>query len=69
MGFVVGLTLLTLSLFVLTVYLSDIRGERWTLGAMALSILGIGPLLSIYGLHAYAVPALGGRIYTASKAP
>jgi len=59
-GFVVGLTLLTLSLFALTVYLSDIRGERWTLGAMALSILGIGLLLSIYGLRAYAVPVLGG---------
>ena len=59
-GFVVGLTLLTLSLFALTVYLSDIRGERWTLGAMALSILGIGLLLSIYGLRTYAVPALGG---------
>ena len=59
-GFVVGLTLLTLSLFALTVYLSDIRGERWTLGAMALSILGIGLLLSIYSLRAYVVPALGG---------
>ena len=59
-GYIVGLTLLTLGLFSLTVYLSDIRGERWTLGAMALSILGIGLLLSIYGLRAYAVPALGG---------
>src|ERR687893_2747628 len=59
-GYIVGLTLLTLGLFSLTVYLSDIRGERWALGAMALSILGIGLLLSIYGLRAYAVPALGG---------
>ncbi len=59
-GYVVGLTLLTLGLFALTVYLSDVRGERWALGAMALSILGVGLLLSIYGLRAYAVPALGG---------
>ena len=59
-GYIVGLTLLTLGLFALTVYLSDIRGERWALGAMALSILGTGLLLSIYGLRAYAVPALGG---------
>ena len=59
-GYIVGLTLLTLGLFSLTVYLSDIRGERWALGAMALSILGIGLLLSIYGIRAYAVPALGG---------
>ena len=59
-GYVLGLTLLTLGVFALTVYLSDIRGERWTLGAMVLSILGIGLLLSIYGLRAYAVPALGG---------
>jgi hypothetical protein len=49
-----------LGVFALTVYLSDIRGERWTLGAMVLSILGIGLLLSHYGLRAYAVPALGG---------
>jgi hypothetical protein len=59
-GYVLGLTLLTLGVFALTVYLSDIRGERWTLGAMVLSILGIGLLLSHYGLRAYAVPALGG---------
>ncbi len=59
-GYVLGLTLLTLGVFALTVYLSDIRGERWALGAMLLSILGIGLLLSHYGLRAYAVPALGG---------
>ncbi len=59
-GYVVGLTLLTLGVFALTVYLSDIRGEQWTLGAMILSILGIGLLLSHYGLRAYALPALGG---------
>src|SRR5215204_2790380 len=47
-------------IFALTVYLSDIRGERWTLGAMVLSILGIGLLLSVYGLRTYALPALGG---------
>jgi hypothetical protein len=55
-----GLTLLTLGVFALTVYLSEIRGERWTLVAMVLSILGIGLLLSHYGLRTYAVPALGG---------
>src|SRR5918999_3725862 len=59
-GYVVGLTLLTLGVFALTVYLSDIRGERWALGAMILSILGVGLLLSHYGLRAYAIPALGG---------
>src|SRR3712207_5477716 len=59
-GYVLGLTLLTLGVFALTVYLSDIRGERWALGAMILSILGLGLLLSHYGLRAYAVPALGG---------
>jgi hypothetical protein len=59
-GYVLGFTLLTLGVFALTVYLSDIRGERWALGAMILSILGIGLLLSHYGLRAYAVPALGG---------
>jgi hypothetical protein len=59
-GYIVGLTLLTLGVFALTVYLSDIRGERWALGAMVLSILGIGLLLSIYGLRTFAVPALGG---------
>ena len=59
-GYVVGLTLLTLGIFALTVYLSDIRGERWTLIAMVLRILGVGLLLSHYGLRTYAVPALGG---------
>src|SRR5215212_1011588 len=59
-GYIVGLTLLTLGVFALTIYLSDIRGERWALGAMVLSILGIGLFLSIYGLRTYAVPALGG---------
>ena len=59
-GYVLGFTLLTLGVFALTVYLSDIRGERWALGAMILSILGVGLLLSHYGLRAYAVPALGG---------
>jgi len=59
-GYILGLTLLTLGVFALTVYLSDIRGERWTLVAMVLSILGIGLLLSHYGLRSYAVPALGG---------
>ena len=59
-GYIVGLTLLTLGVFALTVHLSDVRGERWALGAMASSTLGIGLLLSIYGLRAYAVPALGG---------
>jgi hypothetical protein len=59
-GYVLGFTLLTLGIFALTVYLSDIRGERWALGAMILSILGVGLLLSHYGLRAYAIPALGG---------
>src|ERR671917_1651129 len=59
-GYILGLTLLTLGVFALTVYLSDIRGERWALVAMVLSILGIGLLLSHYGLRTYAVPALGG---------
>src|SRR5215210_8146203 len=59
-GYILGLTLLTLGVFALTVYLSEIRRERWTLGAMVLSILGIGLLLSHYGLRTYAVPALGG---------
>lgn len=59
-GYVVGFTLLALGIFALTVYLSDIRGERWALGAMVLGILGIGLLLSRYGLRTYAVPALGG---------
>jgi hypothetical protein len=45
--------------FALTVYLSEIRRERWTLVAMVLSILGIGLLLSHYGLSTYAVPVLG----------
>src|ERR687898_272662 len=48
------------AVFALTVYLSEIRGERWTLVAMVLSVLGIGLLLSHYGLRTYAVPALGG---------
>lgn len=59
-GYVVGFTLLAFGIFALTVYLSDIRGERWALGAMVLGILGIGLLLSRYGLRTYAVPALGG---------
>jgi hypothetical protein len=58
-GFVVGLTLLTVGVFALTVYLSEIRRELWTLVAMVLSILGIGLLLSHYGLSTYAVPVLG----------
>src|SRR5215204_6756692 len=58
-GYILGLTLLTLGVFALTVYLSEVRGERWTLVAMVLSILGIGLLLSHYGLRTYAVPALG----------
>ena len=59
-GYILSLALLTLGVFALTVYLAEVRGERWTLGAMILSILGIGLLLSIYGLRTYAVPALGG---------
>jgi hypothetical protein len=59
-GYILGLTFLTLGVFALTVYLSEVRGERWTLLAMVLSILGIGLLLSHYGLRTYAVPALGG---------
>src|SRR5215211_2221332 len=58
-GYVVGLTLLTVGVFALTVYLSEIRRERWTLVAMALSVLGIGLLLSHYGLSTYALPVLG----------
>jgi hypothetical protein len=58
-GYVVGLTLLTVGVFALTVYLSEIRRERWTLVAMILSILGIGLLLSHYGLNTYALPVLG----------
>src|ERR671910_486017 len=58
-GYVVGLTLLTVGVFALTVYLSEIRRERWTLLAMVLSILGIGLLLSHYGLSTYALPVLG----------
>jgi hypothetical protein len=58
-GYVVGLTLLTVGVFALTIYLSEFRRERWTLVAMVLSILGIGLLLSHYGLSTYAVPALG----------
>jgi hypothetical protein len=59
-GYVLGLTLLTVGVFALTAYLSEVRGERWSLVAMVLSILGIGLLLSHYGLRTYAVPALGG---------
>jgi hypothetical protein len=59
-GYVLGLSLLTLGVFALTVYLAEVRGERWALGATILSIVGIGLLLSIYGLRTYAVPALGG---------
>jgi hypothetical protein len=59
-GYVIGMSLLTLGVFSLTVYLSDVRGERWALVAMVLSILGLGLLLSHYGLRTYAVPALGG---------
>jgi hypothetical protein len=59
LGYVVGLTLLTVGVFALTIYLSEVRRERWTLVAMVLSILGIGLLLSHYGLSTYAVPALG----------
>src|SRR5215204_505993 len=58
-GYVVGLTLLSVGVFALTVYLSEIRRERWTLVAMVLSILGIGVLLSHYGLSTYALPVLG----------
>src|SRR5829696_7779128 len=58
-GYVVGLTLLTVGVFALTVYLSEFRRERWTLVAMVLSILGIGLLLSYYGLRTYALPVLG----------
>src|SRR5215218_1705258 len=59
LGYLVGLTLLTVGVFALTVYLSEFRRERWTLVAMLLSILGIGLLLSHYGLSTYAVRALG----------
>ncbi|MCA1718147.1 MAG: hypothetical protein LC781_15445 [Actinobacteria bacterium] len=60
MGYIVGLSLLTLGTFALTVYLAELRGERWVLGATILSILGTGLLLSHYGLRTYALPALGG---------
>src|SRR5215210_8437913 len=58
-GYVLGLTLLTVGVFALTVYLSEIRRERWTLVAMVLSVLGIGLLLSHHGLRTYGLPVLG----------
>src|SRR5215217_2516204 len=58
-GYLLGLTLLTVGVFALTVYLSEIRRERWTLVAMVLSVLGIGLLLSHFGLSTYALPVLG----------
>jgi hypothetical protein len=58
-GYLVGLTLLTVGVFALTVYLSEIRRERWTLVAMVMSVLGIGLLLSHYGFSTYALPVLG----------
>src|SRR5215213_9265443 len=58
-GYILGLTLLTVGVFAITVYLSEFRRERWTLLAMILSILGIGLLLSHYGLRTYALPVLG----------
>src|SRR5215216_755180 len=58
-GYILGLTLLTVGVFALTVYLSEFGRERWTLLAMILSILGIGLLLSHYGLSTYALPVLG----------
>jgi hypothetical protein len=58
-GYILGLTLLTVGVFALTVYLSEFGRERWTLLAMILSILGIGLLLSHYGLRTYALPVLG----------
>src|SRR5215213_5357774 len=58
-GYLVGLTLLSVGVFALTLYLSEFRRERWTLVAMVLSVLGIGLLLSYYGLSTYAVPVLG----------
>jgi hypothetical protein len=58
-GYILGLTLLTVGVFALTVYLSEFRRERWTLVAMVSSILGIGLLLSHYGLRTYALPVLG----------
>ena len=42
-GYVVGLTLLTVGVFALTLYLSEFRRERWTLLAMILSVLGHRP--------------------------
>ena len=60
LGYVVGLTLLTLGIFALTVYLAELGGERWVLGATILSILGPSLLLSHYGLRTYALPALEG---------
>ena len=63
-GYILGLTLLTLGLFSLTVYLCNVRRKRWTSGAMTMNIPGIGLLLSSYGLRAYAVPAFrGARLY------
>jgi hypothetical protein len=59
LGYVVGLTLLAVGVFALTVYLSEIRRERWTLVAMVMSVLGIGLLLSHYGLSTYTLPVLG----------
>src|SRR5215213_5203153 len=55
-GYILGLTLLTVGVFAITVYLSEFRRERWTLLAMILSILGIGLLLSHYSvLHTVQV--------------
>jgi hypothetical protein len=58
-GYILGLTLLTVGVFALTVYLSEFRRERWTLVAMVLSVLGIGLLLSHHGLRTYGLPVLG----------
>jgi hypothetical protein len=58
-GNVLGLTLLLLGVFALTVFLANTRARAWAIPAMVLSIAGIAPVLSAIGITTYALPVLG----------
>ena len=56
---ILSLAVLIFGVIALTTYLANTRVRGLALGAMGLSIFGIALILSVLGLRAYALPAIG----------
>ncbi|MGH3144246.1 MAG: hypothetical protein ACRDTR_00415 [Rubrobacter sp.] len=65
-GNIVGPSLMIFGAISLTVYLADTRSRRLALAGMIFCFFSIGLVISVAGLAAYAVPAVG-RAYLGGK--